>query len=52
MRGLAVHVALGEYDVTAERMIWHCMYAAAQELGCPLAELQAAADRIGERPAA
>ena len=52
MRGLAVHVALGEYDVTAERMIWHCMYAAAQELGCPLEELQAAADRIGERPAA
>lgn len=52
MRGLAVHVALGEHDVTAEQMIGHCLEAAAQELGCELADLQAAADRHAERPAA
>ena len=33
-------------------MIGHCLHAAAQELGCPLEDLQAAAGRIGERPAA
>jgi AcrR family transcriptional regulator len=47
MRGLAVHVALGEYDVTAGQMVEHCLHAAAHELGCAPAELQAAADRIG-----
>jgi AcrR family transcriptional regulator len=52
MRGLAVHVALGEYDVTAEQMIGHCLHTAAQELGCDVAALQAAADRVAERPAA
>jgi AcrR family transcriptional regulator len=52
MRGLAVHVALGEYDVTAEQMVAHCLHGAALELGCGLADLQAAADRIAERPAA
>jgi AcrR family transcriptional regulator len=52
MRGLAVHVALGEYDVTAAQMIDHCLHTAAQELGCDLAALHAAADRVGERPAA
>jgi AcrR family transcriptional regulator len=52
MRGLAVHVALGEHDVTAQQMIGHCLHAAAQELQCDLADLQAAAGRVGERPAA
>jgi AcrR family transcriptional regulator len=52
MRGLAVHVALGEHDVTAEQMIGHCLHTAAQELRCDLADLQAAADRVGERRAA
>jgi len=52
MRGLAVHVALGELDVTAEQMIGHCLEAAAHELGCELADLQAAAGRHAERPAA
>jgi AcrR family transcriptional regulator len=52
MRGLAVHVALGEYDVTAAQMVGHCVHAAAQELGCDPAVLQAAADRVAERPAA
>jgi AcrR family transcriptional regulator len=46
MRGLAVHVALGEYDVTAAQMIGHCLHSAAQELGCEPAALRAAADRI------
>jgi AcrR family transcriptional regulator len=46
MRGLAVHVALGEHDVTAGQMVGHCLHAAAQELGCEPAGLQAAADRI------
>lgn len=52
MRGLAVHVALGEYDVTAAQMIDHCLYAAAQELGCERAALRAAADRVITEPAA
>jgi AcrR family transcriptional regulator len=52
MRGLAVHVALGEHDVTAEQMIGHCLHTAAQELRCDPADLQAAADRVAERPAA
>jgi AcrR family transcriptional regulator len=49
MRGLAVHVALGEYDVTAAQMIGHCLHAAAQELDCDPADLQAAADRVAGR---
>jgi AcrR family transcriptional regulator len=52
MRGLAVHVALGEYDVTAGQMIRHCLHTAAQELGCDAAALHAAADRVAEQPAA
>ena len=52
MRGLAVHVALGEHDVTAEQMIGHCLQTAAQELDCDVAALHAAAYRQLERPAA
>jgi AcrR family transcriptional regulator len=52
MRGLAVHVALGEHDVTAEQMIGHCLQTAARELDCEVAALQAAAHRHVERPAA
>lgn len=48
MRGLAVHVALGGHDVTAEQMIAHCLRTVAQELRCDLADLQLAADRHAE----
>jgi AcrR family transcriptional regulator len=43
MRGLAIHVALGEHDVTTEQMIAHCLRAASYELDCDLASLEAAA---------
>jgi AcrR family transcriptional regulator len=43
MRGLAVHVALGEHDVTTAQMIRHCLRAASYELACDLAALEAAA---------
>jgi AcrR family transcriptional regulator len=52
MRGLAVHVALGEHDVTADQMIGHCLKAAALELGCELTDLQRAVDGNAERPVA
>jgi AcrR family transcriptional regulator len=52
MRGLAVHVALGEYDVTAEQMRGHCLQTAARELDCDVAALQAAAYRHAELLAA
>jgi AcrR family transcriptional regulator len=52
MRGLAVHVALGEYDVTAEQMRGHCLLTAARELDCDVAALQAAAYRHAELLAA
>jgi AcrR family transcriptional regulator len=45
MRGLAVHVALGEHDVSRAQMVGHCLQAAAHELACALPELQAAAER-------
>jgi TetR/AcrR family transcriptional repressor of bet genes len=45
MRGLAVHVALGEHEVTSERMVDQCLHAAALELGCEPAVLHAAAHR-------
>jgi AcrR family transcriptional regulator len=48
MRGLAVHVALGGHDVTAEQMIAHCLQTVAQELRCDLADLQLAVDRHAE----
>ncbi len=43
MRGLAVHVALGEHDVTTGQMIAHCLRAASYELGCDVMALEAAA---------
>jgi AcrR family transcriptional regulator len=45
MRGLAVHVALGSPEVSAEEMVAQCLRATALELACPLAPLQAAARR-------
>jgi hypothetical protein len=57
MRGLAIHVALGEDEVTSERMVEQCLHAAALELACEPGALRASADRqaaAGEtgRPAA
>lgn len=49
MRGLAVHVALGEYAVTAGDMIAHSLDAAARELGCDPGALRDAAERAEER---
>ena len=45
MRGLAVHVALGEHEVDADEMIGHCLHLVALELGADPAALHAAADR-------
>lgn len=45
MRGLAVHVALGEHEVSSARMVAECLHAAALELGCDPAALRAAAQR-------
>jgi TetR/AcrR family transcriptional repressor of bet genes len=45
MRGLAVHVALGEHEVTSARMVDECVHAAALELRCEPAVIQAAASR-------
>src|SRR4051812_20877560 len=44
MRGLAVHVALGQHEVDATEMIGHCLHLAALELGADPAQLQEAAD--------
>jgi TetR/AcrR family transcriptional repressor of bet genes len=55
MRGLAVHVALGEHEVTSAMMVDQCLRSVALELGCELVAVQAAADRQaaagGARPA-
>ena len=45
MRGLAVHVALGQHEVDATEMIGHCLQMAALELGADPARLHEAADR-------
>lgn len=45
MRGLAVHVALSEDEVTSERMVEHCVQAVSMELDCPIEVVRAAADR-------
>ena len=49
MRGLAVHVALGKYDVTAAEMVGHCLDTPARELDCDPDALRAAAGRLEER---
>jgi AcrR family transcriptional regulator len=45
MRGLAVHVSLGNQEVTGRRMAEQCVRAASAELGCDAEPLRAAVDR-------
>jgi AcrR family transcriptional regulator len=45
MRGLAVHVSLGDGEVSEESMVRQSLQVAALELGCELDDLIAAADR-------